>query len=177
MTVPQNSIAPTACWHVVHTRPRQEKALARTLTAAGVEHYLPLHERVRFRGRRKIVVHEPLFPSYLFLLGPVEATWMAIETRRVANVISVADQTRFTHELDQIRKVLSAGAELGPYRFLEVGRRVRVTSGPFKDIEGLVEAWQKSNRLVLQIQALGRAASLEIDAGLLEPVDTVTPLG
>jgi transcription antitermination factor NusG len=46
-----------------------------------------------------------------------------------------------------------------------------VKAGPFRDIEGLVEAWQNSNRLVLQVQALGRATSLEIDASLLEPVD------
>jgi len=167
----------TSRWHVLHTRARQEKALARTLEAAGIEHYLPLRDRVRFRGRRKVTVREPLFASYLFLHGPREATFLATSTKRVAGVIEVPDQHRFVHELAQIRQALTAGAELGPYGYLEVGRRVRVTTGPFKDLEGLVEAWRKTNRLVLQIQALGRAASLEIDAGLLEPVDGDQPAG
>ncbi len=168
---PCTAAADRQSWYALHTKARQEKALARTLLASGIEHYLPLHDRVRYRGRRKVVVHEPLFASYLFLRGTKESTYTAVATKRVANVIAVADQAQFVHELTQLRRALAAGAELGPYGFLSVGRRARVTAGPFKDIEGLVEAWHKSNRLVLQIQALGRAASLEIDAGLLEPVD------
>jgi transcriptional antiterminator RfaH len=159
------------CWHVLHTKARQEKALARNLDAAGIEHYLPLISRVRFRGPRKIVVREPIFASYLFMRGSIDMTYVAVATKRVAAVIPVTDQALFDRELAQIRLALTRGAELSPYRYLKVGRRVRVTAGPFRDIEGLVEAWRKSNRLVLQVQALGRATSLEIDAGLLEPVD------
>jgi transcription antitermination factor NusG len=161
----------TARWHVIHTRSRQEKALARTLAAAGVEHYLPLIRHARYCGHRKRITHEPLFASYLFLFGAVDATYLAVATKRVANVIKVADQQRFVRELDQIRLALDNGAELSPYPYLKVGRRARVTAGPFRGIEGLIEEITRPDRLVLQIEALGRATSLEIDAGLLEPVD------
>ena len=70
-----------------------------------------------------------------------------------------------------IRRALEHGAELSPYPYLKVGRRARVTAGPFRDIEGMIEKFPKPDRLILQIEALGRATSLEIDAGLLEPVD------
>jgi hypothetical protein len=39
-----------------------------------------------------------------------------------------------------------------------------------KDVEGIVEQRRFPNRLVLQIQTLGQATSLEVDADLLEPV-------
>ena len=162
---------PTPLWHVLHTRARQEKALARALLAAGIEHYLPLVNRVSFRGRQKCIIQEPLFASYLFLHGSVEATYFAIATKRVANAICVTNQQRFVQELKQIRLALENRAELSPSRYLEVGRRVRVISGPFSGIEGLIEDRSKIDRLVLQIAALGRATSLEIDADLLEPVD------
>ncbi|MHC4416208.1 MAG: transcription termination/antitermination protein NusG [Planctomycetota bacterium] len=169
---PPSLAAPSqARWHALHTRARQEKALAQTLAAANVEHYLPLLNRTRYRGRRKRVVREPLFASYLFLHGPTEATYLAVATKRVANVITVADQDRFTRELEQIRRALDNGADLSPYRYLRIGRRVRVTAGSFCGIEGMIEEWSKPDRLVLQIDALGRATSLEIDASLLEPVD------
>lgn len=158
-------------WHVLHTRPRQERLLAQTLAAAEIEHYLPLTRRVVYRGRRKTVVEEPLFTSYLFLRGPLEAAYFAVSTKRVAHLISVADQGEFHDELVQIRRSLENGAELSPCRYLKIGRRVRVTAGPFRDIEGLVEDYGRSDRLVLQIAALGRATSLEIDADLLEAVD------
>jgi transcription antitermination factor NusG len=160
-----------ARWHVLHTRARQEKAVARALTAAAIEHYLPLVKHIRYRGRRKRLVQEPLFASYLFLRGPNEAAYFAVSTKRIANVIKVADQQRFVGELEQIRRALHNGADLGPSRYLEVGRRVRVTAGPFRDIEGMIEDRARPDRLVLQIAALGRATSLEIDAGLLEPVE------
>jgi len=160
-----------ARWHVLHTRARQEKAVARALTAAEIEHYLPLVKHIRYRGRRKRLVQEPLFASYLFLRGPNEAAYFAVSTKRIANVIKVADQQRFVCELEQIRRALYNGADLGPSRYLEVGRRVRVTAGPFRDIEGMIEDRARPDRLVLQIAALGRATSLEIDAGLLEPVE------
>ena len=158
-------------WYVLQTRSRQEKALARALTASGIAHYLPLTKRPRYRRGRKLFVEEPLLSSYLFLHGPIEATYLATATKRVANVITVADQDRFAGELRQIRDALGNGADLSPYPYLTVGRRVRVSAGPFRGIEGLIELSARADRLVLQIDALGRATSLEIDAGLLDPVD------
>ena len=168
---PKPIVASPPQWHVLHTRARQEKALAKTLLAAGIEHYLPLVGRVSYRGRRKCIVQQPLFASYLFMHGSVEATYFAVATKRVANAIRVSDQQRFVQELQQIRLALENRAELSPSRYLEVGRRVRVVGGPFRGIEGLIEDRSKVDRLVLQIAALGRATSLEIDADLLEPVD------
>ncbi len=171
MADPGATIPGAARWHVIHTRSRQEKALARTLTAAGIEHFLPLIRCARFCGHRKRFIDEPLFACYLFLHGPVEATYLARTTKRVANVINVADQQRFVRELEQIQLALDNGAVLSPYPYLEVGRRARVSGGPFRGIEGMIETFPRPDRLVLQIEALGRATSLEIDAGLLQPVD------
>ena len=160
-----------ACWQVLHTRARQEKAVARALLAAGIDHYLPLIRRTSYRGRRKTAIQEPLFACYLFLYGPPESAYFAVSTKRVANVIRVADQRRFVDELEQIHRSLDKGADLSPYRYLKVGRRVRVTAGPFRGVEGLIEDRARADRLVLQIAALGRATSLEIDADLLEAVE------
>ncbi len=142
-------------WYVLHTRSRQEKAVARTLTASGIDHYLPLTKRPRYRRGRRLFVEEPLLRSYLFLHGSLEATYVATATKRVANVITVADQECFAGELRQIRCALENGADLSPSRYLTVGRRVRVSAGPFRGIEGLIEVSAKADRLVLQIDASG----------------------
>jgi hypothetical protein len=73
--------------------------------------------------------------------------------------------------LSPLRRAIAGDGELSPYRFLTRGTRVRVASGPFKDLEGLVESPEHAGRLILQIRALGRAASLEIDACLLQRVE------
>ena len=163
--------ADLAVWHVLHTRSRQEKALVRTLDAADIHCFLPLVDRVRFHGHRKTTVSMPLFSTYVFMHGTVEQTYAAVSTKRVANVITVPDQAGFDRDLQQIRQALSGGAALEPTDYLCLGRRVRVTAGPFKDIEGLIEDRPRPDRLILQIDTLGRAASLEIDASLLQPVE------
>lgn len=170
-TVGEGPCAGLDRWHVLHTRSRQEKALAEVLDAAGIAYFLPSVRKVAYHGGRKRAVELPLFSSYLFLWGPLDAAYFAVSTKRVVRTIPVADQARLDHELAQIRLALAGGAELDPYPFLRRGRVVRVRSGPLQGVEGLVEERLKRDRLVLQVRTLGRATALEIDASLLEPAD------
>ncbi len=157
-------------WHVLRTRSRQEKALVATLAGVGYRTFLPLVRQVKYYGHRRRVVERPLFSSYLFLWGPIEAAYYAVGTKRVAGLIEVKDQARLEWELAQIRLALDGNAELSPYGYLKQGTRVRVTGGPFMGLEGLVDSDVRQDRLVLQVQALGQATSLEIDASLLERI-------
>lgn len=158
-------------WIVLHTRSRQEKALARDVRAMGTACWLPLIETVRYYGRHKVRVNLPLFPGYLFIKGTLEQAYAADRTRRVAQVLRVPDQERFGRELMMIHRVLHAGGELEPHPFLSVGTWAEVTAGPFRGTVGLVNEALKNGRLILQIQALGQASSLEIEAGLLRPLE------
>lgn len=164
-------IEPGCAWYVVHTHPRQEKALAETLEARDIRFFLPLVRGVKYYGHRRRVTDRPLFASYVFLWGTVDQTYLAVSTKRVARVLPVPDQKRLEHELLQIRLALDGAATLDPYPFLSVGRRVRVTSGPLRGVEGLVLSRPGETRLVLGIHTLGQAVAVEIDPSLLEPVD------
>lgn len=157
-------------WYVLHTRSRQEKVLAAELSARDVGHYLPLITRTRYRGPRKVVVDEPLFPGYVFLFGDVDQAYFADRTKRVANIIPVPDQRRFEGELRIIRLALSQDAKLDPYPHLARGVRVEVRSGPFRGLQGIIEDKAKEARLILQVDVLGRAVSLEIQGASLERV-------
>ena len=161
----------TLKWFVLHTKPRQEKAVARAMEAMAVEHVLPLREKVRYERRRKVRSELPLFPGYVFLRGTVEQAYAADRTGRIAQVIHVVDQQRITQELEHLQYALEQGGALQPTPYLQAGRRVVVISGPFQGIVGVVEAAPINNRLVLQVETLGQAASLEIDSDLLELID------
>lgn len=158
-------------WSVAHTLPRQEKALAEALVMSGVPCFLPLISHVRFYGHRKRTVEIPLFASYVFVFGTVEQSRDALRTKRVVQMLAVADQTRLDNELSQLDRAIAGGATLDPYPYLEVGKRVVVVRGPFQGIEGLIDERKSVGRLVLNVSLLGRATSLEIDSSLLEPMD------
>jgi len=158
-------------WHVIHTKPRQEKALANSLSQMKIAFFLPLLCQTRIYGHRRRRVEIPLFSGYLFLRGSVEATYAALDTRRAVRAIRVVDQDTFDHEMKQIDLALRGQGVLDPYPFIEVGRRVRVKSGPFCGLEGLVDARKRDDRIILIVQTIGQATSLEIDASLLEAID------
>ena len=157
-------------WMVLHTKSRQEKAVARFLFAVGLQFYLPLIDRVTILRGRKRTSRVPLFPSYVFLSGDLNDGYAAISTKRVCRIIDVNDQERLVDELEQVRAALDCGAELYRAPFAVVGTRCRVTKGSFEGIEGKVSRKLGSNRLALQIETLGLGAILEIDADLLEPL-------
>ncbi len=157
-------------WYVLHTKSRQEKALAADLAAMGVGYYLPLHRQPRFHGRRKVQVELPLFPGYVFMRGELDQAYEADRTRRVARIIPVTEPALFEWELRNISLAIFQEAPLDPYPYLAEGTRVEVRSGPFKGLQGRVELRRTINRLVLQVGMLGRAMSIEIDASLLDPL-------
>lgn len=158
-------------WFVLQTRSRQEKVVGELLTESGAECFLPLVRRVRFYGHRKRVVYSPVFSCYVFVRGFPYHAYQAIAAKRAARIITVKDQAQFEREIGQIRCAVEGGADLGPYRFFTRGRHVRVTSGPFEGLEGIVEEKLRQDRLILRVHAIGRALSLEIDVSLLEPLD------
>jgi len=162
----------TGLWFVMHTKPRQEKALANALSIQNIQFFLPLIKQIRIYGHRRRQIDQPLFSGYLFLKGTKEQTYNAIDTRRVVRVIPVPDQTGLNHDLKQINRALQAEGSLDPYPFLKEGTRVRVKSGPFLGLEGMVDERKRGDRIILIVQTIGQATSLEIDASLLEAINT-----
>lgn len=163
--------SPDAQWIVLQTRSRQEKAVAADLTALGVGHFLPLVRQVRYYGKRKARVELPLFPGYVFLHGTRDQAYEADRLKRIAHILPVADQNELEWELRNIHLAVGREAQLDPHPTLKVGVRVEVRAGPFQGLQGVVESRDRLDRVVLQINYLNRAMSLEIDAGLLDLLD------
>jgi transcription antitermination factor NusG len=156
-------------WHLLYVKSRQEKQLAEDLGAMNIDHFLPLVRYTRYYGTRKATVSEPLFAGYVFLRGTTEQAYEADRTKRVARIIRVANQKQMDWELANLQFALGQQIQPEPFHFVKKGMRVSVRSGPFQGLEGVVENL-KANRIILQVQLLARAVSLEIDAGLLECV-------
>lgn len=145
--------------------------MAGALSALGVEPFLPLVSVRRRYGHRKRESLVPLFPSYVFARCLREEAWRVHDAGRVCQVLEISDQGRLADEIEQIRRAIEADVCFDPHPYLGVGRRVRVRSGPLRGVEGVVELKRRPDRLVLQVHTLGQAASVEIDADELEPLD------
>jgi transcription antitermination factor NusG len=161
----------TGLWWVAHTKSRNEKALAHDLISKNIRYFLPMTWKVQRRSHRTIRSLLPLFSGYLFFCGEENERLETLRTNRVANLIEVKNQQKLLNELLQIEQALTAGAPLTPYKYIKTGQRCKVIAGPLLDLKGIVVTTKNDTRLVLQIDMLGQAASVEIDIDMIEPIN------
>jgi transcriptional antiterminator RfaH len=161
----------TGLWWVAHTKSRNEKALAHDLVAKDVSYFLPMTWKVRRRSHRTIRSLLPVFTGYLFFCGEENERLSLLRTNRVANLIEVKDQQKLLGELLQIEQAVHAGAPLTRHEYIKIGQKCRVIAGPLLGLEGIVVTAKNAARLVLQIDMLGQAASVEIDTDVIEVID------
>ena len=172
-------------WWVAHTKSRNEKALAQDLIRKDISYFLPMSWRVRRIRKRTIRSLLPLFSGYLFFCCKESQRIELWRTNRVANMIKVKNQQGLLDELLQIEQALQAGVPLAPHKYLKAGQRCRIIGGPLADLQGIVVRAPKYKtersgggvkatntiRMVLQIDMLGQAASVEVDIDMIEKLD------
>jgi len=162
----------TERWWCLHTKPRQEKAVARALKTRDIAFYLPQVVKVdRTPQGRKIRSIVPLFTGYVFLLGDDYSRIEALRTDRLANVLEVADQDQLAHDLRQIHQMLSSGLTVFSEPIIPVATRVRIKTGPLMGIIGTVIRRDKRDHLVAMVNFLGRGATVELADWQVERVD------
>jgi transcription antitermination factor NusG len=158
-------------WWVAHTKSRNEKALAKDLIQKDISYFLPMNWKVRRQRGRTIRSLLPLFSGYLFFCGKENQRIEVLRTNRVANLLAVNDQQRLLDELSQIEQALRTGAALAPHKYIKAGQYCRVIGGPLADLQGIVVKTRGTARLLLQIDMLGQATSVEIDTDMIEIID------
>ena len=159
-------------WWVAHTKSRNEKSLAHDLIAKEICYFLPMAWKTHHTRGRKIKSLLPLFTGYMFFCGDERQRVEVLKTNRVANIIEVKDQQKFIEELIPIEQAFKAGADLQPHKYIETGQRCRVTGGPLVGTVGIaVKSNKGATKLVMQIDMLGQAASVEVDTDIIEIVD------
>ena len=157
-------------WFVIRTRSRQERILARHLRDHRIAHFLPMARVTRDYAGYQANVESPVFPGYVFLRGTLDDVHAADRTNRVAEVLPVPDQRQLNAELRNLQTALLGEALLTPFPFLRTGVQARVREGPFAGLEGVIEGVARRDRIILQVQPLGRAVSLEVRGAMLEVI-------
>ena len=158
-------------WWVAHTKSRNEKALAWQMLKHGICYFLPMTEKVsRSRGRtvRSIL---PLFTGYVFFCGNEEDRLNVLRTNRVASLIAVDDQEQLVDDLLPIARVLLEGEPILPHNYIEQGQKCRMIAGPLMGTEGIAVKVDQQMRLVLQVDILGQATSVEVASDMIELIE------
>ncbi|MFH0962419.1 MAG: UpxY family transcription antiterminator [Planctomycetota bacterium] len=160
-----------ASWHAVYTKARHEKTVTRRLRGSSIETFLPLVPRMsRWSDRRKLVAF-PLFPGYLFVCVTPDRWTEVLQTRGVVRLLGGAASQPWVVSEDTVaalRLMVTSDVPVDPYPYLRAGRPVRVTRGPLKGLEGVLESRKGTLRVVVLVPVLGRSASAEVNAEDIE---------
>lgn len=157
-------------WYALYTKHQHEKTVARNLACKGFEIFLPLYTAARGWKDRVKLLELPLFSCYVFLNGAIERRLEILLTPGIHDFVLNAGQPAvIPHaDIEDIRQAVASGAPMEPHRFLKTGDRVRVKYGPLAGLKGILARKKNVCRLVLAIEMLGKAASVEVDALLVE---------
>jgi transcription antitermination factor NusG len=163
-------------WYVLYTKHQHEKSVAQQLTMKGFEILLPLYRTARKWVDRTKVISLPLFPCYVFLRGGLERKLDILETPGVYSILSLSGRPAelLPKEIEDIKRILECGSAVEPHPLLNVGDWVEVSTGPLQGLRGFLITKKNSHRLVLSVEMLGQAASVEVDGSQVKTL-TVHP--
>ena len=162
-------IAKTETLCVLHTKPRCEKKLARTLELDGIDCYLPMRRTAhRYQGR-KWEFQVPLFSGYLFAV--VETAGLAAMQRNdyVANLLEVVAPGEMIQQLRQIRDALDVNDLVEVVTYLEEGKEVTIRNGPFKGLTGTVQHLAGQTQVVLSVDMIQQGILVTLDQAEVGP--------
>src|SRR5215471_4219981 len=91
------------CWYAVYTSANHERRVADQLASRRIEHFLPQYESVRKWKDRKVRLHLPLFPGYVFVLLPLVSRLTVLQVPGVARFVGFGGNAASIPEEDLAR--------------------------------------------------------------------------
>jgi len=157
-------------WYAVYTCANHEKRVAHELRVRSVEHFLPLYRSVRRWSDRRLQIDVPLFPGYVFVRLALRDRLSVLQIPGVVRLVGFNGLPAALpdEEMEILRSGLCQSLRVRPHPFLTVGRRVRIKSGSFQGLEGILLRRKSNLRVVLSISLIQRSIAVEVDSTDLE---------
>ncbi len=153
-------------WFAIWTRSRHEQVVRDQLERKQVEAFLPTITRwSRWKDRRKKIAW-PLFPGYCFARFDPQSRLAILRCTGVVNIVSFDGDPApiAAHEIDGIRRLVDTDLQFDPCPLIREGMMVEVVHGPLRGVVGRLVRKGAHARLVLSVNLIGQAVSVEVDA-------------
>ena len=158
--------APAAEWFAIWTRSRHEQVVREQLERKGLEAFLPTITRwSRWKDRKK-QIEWPLFPGYCFARFIGRDRLPVLTCSGVVNIVAFDGEIAPIpeHEIVAIRRLVESDLQFDPCPLIREGMMVEVTHGPLKGVVGRLVRKGAHARLILSVDLIGQAVSVEVDA-------------
>jgi transcription termination/antitermination protein NusG len=158
-------------WYAVWTRSRHEQTVRTQLDEKQVAAFLPTMTRwSRWKDRKK-QIDVPLFPGYVFARFDSSERLAVLKCSGVVSIVSFNGEPAPVpdHEIESIRMLVASTLPYDPCPTIKTGTLVEVSHGPLKGVVGRLTRKGSQARLVLSVDLIGQAVSVQVDAADVKP--------
>ena len=157
-------------WIAVYTKSRHEQIVVNELSKKNIESYCPMFKERRQWSDRKKWVYFPLFRSYVFANIEIKENIYVLQTIGVNKIVKFQEKISIIPDqvIDNIKNIIEGEYNVEKADYFIKGDEVRVVSGPLKDLDGVVLDSRGTNKVIIKIEAIQQAFSVEISSGLLK---------
>ncbi len=160
-----------ARWYVVHVKANEEECAARHLEQQGFTIFCPRMARTIRHARKVRTVFVPLFPGYLFVeLDVSRQVWHCINgSRGVVRLVTQGERpSAVPHGVVEALQQ-HAGLAMEDTSKLKLGMPVRIESGIFTDLIGKLHGMDRSGRVRVLLDLLGRSVVVALESDAVAP--------
>jgi transcription antitermination factor NusG len=160
-------------WYAVQTCANHEKRVAQQLGRRAVEVYLPQYASVRKWKDRRVRLDLPLFPGYVFVHLALSNRLQVLQTPSVVRIVGFGGRAVSLpeKEIEALRQGFAKEVRVEPHPYVQIGKRVRVKTGPLQGLEGILVRKRKVSRFVISLDLIMRSVAVEFDVADLQPID------
>ena len=159
-------------WYVVQTKPKNEDLVTYRLSQAGVEVLNPKIEKYIYRKGKKILGYESLFPNYIFAYFDLDRHYRLIKwTHGVNRIVGNGDiPIPIDNEvIECIKDHTNTNGIIIPTEQFNKGDRVRIKTGPFKNLIGILERpVSRKGRIQVLLELINYQCKIEIHQSEIE---------
>jgi transcriptional antiterminator NusG len=163
-------------WYVIHTYAGYENAVARNLRqrieSLGMEDKIfsvlvPTEKKIKVKGGKRIEEEEKIYPGYILVdMIVTDDSWYVVRnTPRVTGFVGsgVHPVPMTQQEVDGLFSRMNSD-QVKHTITVALNDRVRISDGPFKDLEGVVnEVDDSRGKIKVLVSMFGRETPVELD--------------
>lgn len=163
-------------WYAIHTYAGYENVVLRNLKqridSLGMNEKIfnvivPTEKKIKIKGGKRVEVEEKIYPGYVLVdMIVTDDSWYVVRnTPRVTGFVGagVNPVPLRTDEVDYLFSKMDSGTAKHTIT-IAIGETVRIVDGPFKDLEGKVNAVDNERgKVKVLVSMFGRETPVELD--------------
>lgn len=161
-------------WHALYVKSRTEKKVGELLKAKQIETFVPLLKTMKQWSDRKKMVELPLLNGYIFVRTCSPENEKVLQTKGVVGFVKNNGVIGVVHnyEIERLKQLILLGYQIelnGTGKTYQEGDKVKIVSGPLKNIEGFVVENKTGRFIDILLESIGQSIRVKLPEQILIP--------